>query len=112
MDRLPEPVVLKLREAGKEVIDLTVRNLAMSSAMSIQHQRDNNYEMKEGSNRIKKRCQELLRLLEPNEVKETLEKFLRATRGIGSEVQFLQKWNYDETQKIEIASSINDVAIN
>ncbi len=112
MDRLPDPLVLKLRAAGKAVIDLTVRNLAMSSAMSIHHQRNKDDEMKAGSIRVKKRCQELLRLLEPNEVKETLEKFLKATKGTGGEVDFLKRWNYDDAQKTEIALSINAVAEN
>ena len=41
MDRLPESLVLKLREAGREVVDLTARNLAMSTAMTVQHRRTN-----------------------------------------------------------------------
>ncbi|MDA0259154.1 MAG: hypothetical protein O2972_10750, partial [Cyanobacteria bacterium] len=37
MDRLPEPLVIKLREAGDGVVDLTARNLAMSAAMVVHH---------------------------------------------------------------------------
>ncbi|NBP98025.1 MAG: hypothetical protein EBU51_00225, partial [Synechococcaceae bacterium WB6_3A_227] len=37
MDRLPEPLVMALRSAGEGVVDLTVRNLAMSTAMAVYH---------------------------------------------------------------------------
>jgi hypothetical protein len=39
MDRLPEPLVLQLRGAGDGVVDLTARNLAMSTAMVLAHGR-------------------------------------------------------------------------
>ena len=39
MDRLPDPVVFALRQAGDGVVDLSARNLAMSTAMVLHHQR-------------------------------------------------------------------------
>ena len=39
MDRLPDPLALALRNAGAGVVDLSVRNLAMSTAMALHHQR-------------------------------------------------------------------------
>ena len=39
MDRLPDPLVTQLRAAGDGVVDLTARNLAMSTAMALHHQR-------------------------------------------------------------------------
>ena len=39
MDRLPDPVVIQLRSAGEGVVDLSVRNLAMSTAMALHHGR-------------------------------------------------------------------------
>ncbi len=109
MDRLPEALIFQLRNAGKSIIELTVRNLAMSTAMAVIHQRNNDKEKEAGSNKVKRRCQELLRLLEPNSVKEALEKFLDATKGIGDEVKFLDKWNYDDEQRQAIGSSITAV---
>ncbi|MEB3183965.1 MAG: hypothetical protein VKN15_06205, partial [Cyanobacteriota bacterium] len=35
LDRLPEPLLLQLRAAGEGVVDLTARNLAMSTAMAL-----------------------------------------------------------------------------
>lgn len=39
MDRLPETLLLQLRLAGEGVVDLSARNLAMSTAMALHHQR-------------------------------------------------------------------------
>ena len=39
MDRLPDPLVLALRSAGEGGVDLSARNLAMSTAMALHHQR-------------------------------------------------------------------------
>ncbi len=110
MDRLPEPLVLKLRLAGEIVVDLTVRNLAMSTAMLLHHQRNNDTEMQVGSERVMERCLELLRLLEPNLVKIRLEILLDGLKGDGPDASFLEKWDYDKEQKIAISKSINAVA--
>ncbi len=110
LDRLPESLLLQLRAAGEVVVDLTARNLAMSTAMALHHQRQSNLEQQAGSERVMARCKELLRLLEPHAVKERLEKLLAATQGKGSDVSFLDRWEYDEAQRLAIAASINSVA--
>ena len=111
MDRLPEPFVLQLREAGEIVVDLAVRNLAMSTAMAIHHQREGDVKQKIGSERVIARSLDLLRLLEPKKVKERLEKLLKAaTNGEGDDVSFLERRGYDKEQKLAIASNIYAVA--
>ena len=111
MDRLPESLVLQLRTAGQVVIDLTVRNMAMSTAMAIHHQRQGDTEQQAGSERVIARSIDLLRLLEPTEVKKRLETLLKATmKGEGADVEFLNRWDYDEGQRLAIASSIYSVA--
>ena len=49
MDRLPDPVVLALRQAGDGVVDLSARNLAMSTAMALHHQRNGDAGQQGGS---------------------------------------------------------------
>ena len=39
MDRLPEALIFQLRKAGDSIVEITVKNFAMSTAMSIHHQR-------------------------------------------------------------------------
>ncbi len=111
MDRLPESLILRLRAAGDIVVDLCVRNLAMSTAMAIHHERIGDITHQTGSERIIDRCLELLRLLEPNAVKKRLETLLQATlEGKGTDISLLNRWNYDNEQKLAIASNIYAVA--
>ncbi|NDG74803.1 MAG: hypothetical protein EBX49_05575 [Synechococcaceae bacterium WB8_1B_136] len=110
MDRLPEPLVLALRGAGAGVVDLTARNLAMSTAMALHHQRQGDGGQQAGSERVQLRCTELLRLLEPEQVKDRLETLLAATAGQGEDVAFLQRWGYDAEQQAAIAAAVLAVA--
>ena len=111
MDRLPEPLVLQLRAAGEGVVDLTARNLAMSTAMALHHQRADDPSQQASSERVSARCTELLRQLEPAVVKERLETLLAAARdGAGDDVAFLDRWGYDDEQKVAIAAAIEAVA--
>jgi hypothetical protein len=111
MDRLPEPVVLQLRAAGAGVVDLTARNLAMSTAMALHHQRAGDGPQQAGSERVRLRCTDLLRQLDPTAVKRRLETLLAAARdGRGEDVAFLERWGYDAEQKQAIAAAIEAVA--
>ncbi|WP_320664965.1 hypothetical protein [Prochlorococcus sp. MIT 1223] len=112
MDRLPDPIVFQLRKAGELIVELTVKNLVMSSAMSLHHKNQGDKELSLKSERITARCTDLLRSLEPNIVKKHLESFLEATEGRGDQVRFLENWHYSEEQKLEIAISINSIATN
>ena len=110
MDRLPDPVVLALRLAGDGVVDLSARNLAMSTAMALHHQRNGDAGQQGGSERVQLRCTELLRLLDPSAVKERLETLLEATDGRGEDVAFLDRWGYDAAQRAAIADAVLAVA--
>jgi hypothetical protein len=91
LDRLPEPLVLALRAVGAPVVDLCLRNLAMSTAMVLHHARSGDPQQQAGSERVASRCTELLRLLEPSQVKQRLESLWAAAKAgessseIGSE---------------------------
>jgi hypothetical protein len=111
MDRLPEPLVLQLRVAGAGVVDLSARNLAMSTAMALHHGRQADAQQQAASQRVTARCTELLRLLEPEQVKQRLETLLQAARdGSGEDVSFLERWGYDPEQREAIAAAIEAVA--
>jgi hypothetical protein len=98
------------RQAGAGVVDLTARNLAMSTAMALHHQRQEDGTMQASSERVHERCVELLRLLEPQAVKQRLETLLEATAGRGDDVAFLDRWGYDAEQRAAIAAAIEQVA--
>jgi hypothetical protein len=110
MDRLPEALVMQLRLVGMGVVDLTVRNLAMSTAMALHHRRQADQTMLDGSLRVQARSRELLTLLEPALVKEKLESMLAGLRGEGEERAFYERWGYDEEQCQAIAAALLGVA--
>jgi len=134
LDRLPEPLVLALRAVGAPVVDLCLRNLAMSTAMVLHHARSGDPQQQAGSERVASRCTELLRLLEPSQVKQRLETLWAAARagegssegsgnGIGDgqaasattssikeDQAFLQRWGYDAEQRHAIACALEAVA--
>ena len=110
MDRLPDPVVFALRQAGDGVVDLSARNLAMSTAMALHHERNADVAQQAGSERVQSRCTELLRVLEPEAVKGRLETLLEATEGRGEDVAFLKRWGYDAGQTAAIAEAVLAVA--
>jgi hypothetical protein len=95
-----------LRLAGAGVVDLTVRNLAMSTAMAVQHGRQGDDQQKVRSLRVQRRCSELLEWLDPTQVGQRLEVLLEATAGSGEDRAFLQRWGYDGEQIGAIASAI------
>lgn len=111
LDRLPEPLLLQLRAAGDDVVDLTARNLAMSTAMGLHHRRGGDPEQASRSDRVRERSAELLRRLEPLQVKIRLETLLTAARdGRGPDQAFLDRWGYDEEQRQAIAGAVLSVA--
>ena len=114
MDRLPDPLIFQLRKAGNTVVNLTVKNLAMSSAMALTHTLNKDLKHQESSERIASRCKEILRLLDPNLVKKQLEDLLAAASGKNKNqyFDFLQRWEYNEAQKLAITKSIYSVAAN
>jgi len=111
MDRLPEALVLQLRAAGEPVVDLTARNLAMSTAMALHHGRAGDDAMQARSLRVQDRARELLRLLQSELVKQRLEVLLEAAQdGRGEDLAFLERWGYDPEQRQAIAAAVLAVA--
>ncbi|MFM7312026.1 MAG: hypothetical protein ACKO0M_02475 [Cyanobium sp.] len=122
LDRLPEVLLLQLRCAGELVVDLTARNLAMSTAMAEAHGRSGDDAQRAGSLRVQARATELLRHLEPETVRQRLEPLLAAARGTGDisldgaetaiadDQAFLERWGYDAGQRALIAEAIEAVA--
>tara|TARA_B100000700_G_C14497896_1_gene602673 strand:+ start:99 stop:617 length:519 start_codon:yes stop_codon:yes gene_type:complete len=109
LDRIPDPLIFQLRSSSQIVVDITVKNLAMSSAMEIEHKKNRNPQQLQ-SERIKTRCIELLKLLDSNDVKNRLEALLQATKGYGKDVDFLNRWGYSAEQIKAISESIYSVA--
>lgn len=111
MDRLPEPLVLQMRRAGSPLVDLSVRNLAMASAMEVHHRRSGDADHEAGSQRVRERSSDLLRQLDPALVKTRLEQLLQALNdGSGPDRAFLERWGYDAEQCQAIQAAVLAVA--
>lgn len=106
MDRLPEVLLHQLRGAGEEVVDLTVKNLAMSTAMCVLHNRNQDADLLDRSLRVQSRSLDLLRRLDSQFVKDRLEQLLKGLEGHGEDQEFLEKWGYDQEQRKKIEEII------
>ena len=125
LDRQPEALLATLRQAGETVVDLTVRNLVMSSAMVVHHARNNDSEQREGSQRVQRRAWELLGQLQPEPVLRRLEPMLAAIRlkavhdegdpaaglpeAVEDDLAMLRRWGYDHDQVLAIAAALERV---
>ena len=103
LDHPPTPVVEQLHRGGKAVVDLVVRNLAMGTAMALEHQRQGHGEQARGSLQVQRRAQTLLTQLDPPTVRQRLDQLLAATEGHGADMAFLERWNHDPAQRQAIA---------
>ncbi len=106
LDHPPTPIVEQLHRGGKAVVDLVVRNLAMGTAMALEHQRQGHGEQAKGSLQVQRRAQALLTQLDPPIVRQRLDQLLAATEGHGADVAFLKRWNYDAAQRQAIAQIV------
>lgn len=106
-DSPPKEVIEGLKTSPKIVSELLVKNVAMSTAMAITHRRNNDEEMAKNSQRVTKRCLNLIKELKLDMITEKFT-ILKANiiKGEGEYQEFLKRWNYDEEQKKAILNVI------
>ena len=108
LDKLPFSLIFKLNEGGDAVVEIVVKNLIMSTAQIIIHQRDNNHEYEITSELISDRCKSILRLLETKLVTKTINQVLKDLDNMGN--SFNNSIKYDSEQKEFIKKQIFDIA--
>ena len=108
LDKLPFSLVFKLQEAGDDVVEIVVRNLIMSSAQIVLHDRENNLEYKSNSENISERCKNILRVLETKSVTKNINEIMNNLDNLGNSFDNSKK--YDNKQKEFIKHQIFDVA--
>ena len=108
LDKLPFSLVFKLIEGGEEVVEIVVKNLIMSSAQIIIHQRENNLQYKETSENISERCKGILTLLETKLVTNIINQIILDLDKLGNSFDNSKK--YDKEQKEFIKKQIRDIA--
>ena len=103
-------IIKALQSEPNEIAELLVKNLAMSTAMAIVHQRAGNSEQAQGSNRVAKRTALLIKKVDLVEVRTIASQMQNsANTNTGEYVSFLEKWGYDVEQKQAIANVLADV---
>ena len=108
LDKLPYSLIYKLNERGDAVTEIVVKNLIMSSAQIIIHQRNNNHEYEITSENISDRCKAILRMLETKSVTKFVNQVLRDLDNMGN--SFDNSVKYDSEQKEFIKKQILDIA--
>ena len=108
LDKLPFSFIFKLQEVGISVVEIVVKNLIMSSAQIIVHEREKNLEYKSNSENISERCKGILRVLETKLVTKIINQMINDLDNLGNSFDNSKK--YDDKQKEFIRRQIFDIA--
>ena len=108
LDKLPSSLIFTLRERGEHIVEITVKNLFMSSAQILNHQKDKNFEYAERSNNISDRCINLLKELDTKLVTKKINKMLSEIDSMGN--SFDTQVKYTAEQKKFIREKVNEIA--
>ena len=108
LDKLPSSIVFTLRERGEHIVEITIKNLFMSSAQILNHQKDKNYEYAERSKNISDRCINLLKELDTKLVTKKINKMLSEIDNMGN--SFDNEVKYSTEQKNFIRDKVNEIA--
>ena len=108
IDKLPTSLIFKFREQGISIVEITVKNLIMSSAQVINHQRNQNLDYELISQNISSRCINLLKVLETNLVSKQINIIIKKLDEMGNSLDNSKK--YDEDQKKYILEKIREIA--
>ena len=108
LDKLPSSLIFTLRERGAHVVEITIKNLFMSSAQILNHQKAKNVEYAERSNNISERCINLLKELDTKLVTKEINKMLSEIDNMGN--SFDNQVKYTTAQKNFIREKVNQIA--
>ena len=108
LDKLPSSLIFTFRDRGEHIVEITIKNLFMSSAQILNHKKDRNFEYAERSNNISNRCINLLKALDTKLVTEKINKMLSGIDNMGN--SFNNEVKYSAEQKDLIRDKVNKIA--
>ena len=108
LDKLPYSLIFILRECGDHIVEITIKNLFMSSAQILNHQKEKNFEYAERSNNISERCINLLKELDTKLVTKEVNRMLSEIDNMGN--SFDNQVKYTAEQKNFIIEKVNKIA--
>ena len=109
----PQPEIIAALHAHPEIAaDLLVKNIAMSTAQQLYHQRRNDLEMVASSATVAARTTEIIQQLKLPQIQDMCRELVDTIHnGSGSYSEFLTRWGYDDDQKNSIAQIVSSLGI-
>jgi hypothetical protein len=109
----PRSEIVAALQANPEIAaDLLVKNLAMSTAQQIYHQRRNDPEMMSSSATVAARTTKIIQQLNLPQIQEMCRELVTTIQtGTGSYSEFLTRWGYDDEQKNSIERVVSQLSI-
>ena len=97
----PQPEIITAIATHPEIAaDLLVKNIAMSTAQQLYHQRRDDSEMMASSATVAARTTKMIQALNLPQIQAMLRELTNTIQtGTGSYTEFLTRWGYDQEQK-------------
>jgi hypothetical protein len=107
----PQPEIIAAIKAHPEIAaDLLVKNIAMSTAQQLYHQRRNDPEMVSSSATVTARTTNIIQQLNLLQIQEMCRELVRTINTqSGSYTEFLTRWGYDDEQKQSICAAVEQL---
>jgi hypothetical protein len=109
----PEAILQAFVENGPHIAAILVKNLAMSTAMILHHDRQGDDPQKAGSIQVQQRSARLLAILEQRGAlafaQERSALLASLETGTGSYGTFLDRWGYDSEQRQAIQAALKSI---
>jgi hypothetical protein len=107
----PQPEIITALQAHPAIAaDLLVKNIAMSTAQHLYHQRRNDPEMMASSATVAARTTKIIHQLNLPQIQEMFRELVATIQtGNGSYTEFLTRWGYDDEQKNLIAETVSRI---
>jgi hypothetical protein len=107
----PSPEVVQALQSSPDLVaDLLTKNIAMSTAMTLTHRRNDDEAMAQNSQRVRDRTAHLIDLVKLDTVYFSLRQLLESVvTGAGRYQAFLDRWGYDAEQRLLISQALESV---
>jgi hypothetical protein len=108
----PHPEIIAALAANPTIAtDLLVKNIAMSTAQQIYHQRRNDPNMMASSATVAARTTKIIQQLNLPQIQLMCRELVATIQtGTGSYTDFLTRWGYDDEQKKSIAQAVSQLS--
>jgi hypothetical protein len=109
----PQPEVIAAIAAHPEIAaDLLVKNVAMSTAQQLYHQRRNDSDMMAASATVATRTTTIIRALNIAQIQAMCRELVSTIHtGAGTYAEFLTRWGYDDEQKDSIKQVVSQLIV-